>query len=45
MMIERRLEFLVAIEAILWSIWIGNPWWNAFASSATYDWMAHLMPE
>jgi hypothetical protein len=41
----RIFEIVVAMEAILWGLWIGNPHWDAFSTSSAYTWMEHLAPE
>lgn len=45
MLYKCRLEFLCAVFAIWWGIWVANPWWDAFATSTSFAWMARIAPE
>ena len=42
---SKRLEFLCGLQAVLWGIWIFNPWWDSFPASTAYRFMAQLAPE
>lgn len=39
------LEALVGLGAAGWGLWLANPYWHSFASSPSYEAMAHYAPE
>ena len=42
---KRRLEFVVALYALVWGLWLLSPFWNAFPSSGVFSEMQALAPQ
>jgi hypothetical protein len=38
-------EFRASLIALAWGLWLLNPLWSTFASSHSFDAMAHIAPE
>lgn len=36
---------IMGVYTVLWSIWVGCPWWSTFPEGKQYDWLARVMPE
>ena len=45
MRMGRNLELFSAIAAVLWGLWVGNPFWDTFQTSTVFQLMAQLASE
>lgn len=41
----RILELGGAAWSVVWGFWVGNPWWDVFPSSPTFQTMGQVAPE